>query len=49
MRIGSSKSALFIVPATVVSDGITVVIVPLVALRVDLRSRYESLSISYAE
>ena len=49
IRIGGRKSLLFIVPAIAILDRITVIVVLLVALRADLRRRYDSLGIDYTK
>jgi superfamily II DNA helicase RecQ len=40
MGIGAGKSVLFMLPA-LVSSGVTIVVVPLVALRFDIKERCE--------
>jgi superfamily II DNA helicase RecQ len=48
MGTGAGKSVLFMLPASV-SSGVTIVVVPLVALRFDMRERCEQLGIVSAE
>jgi superfamily II DNA helicase RecQ len=48
MGTGGGKSVLFMLPASV-SSGVTVVVVPLVALRFDMKERCEALGIVSAE
>lgn len=48
MGTGAGKSVLFMLPASV-SSGVTVVVVPLVSLREDMRKRCDSLGISCVE
>ena len=48
MATGAGKSMAFLLPAVAVADGVTVVIVPLIALREDIRRRCETLGIPYA-
>lgn len=49
MPTGAGKSLLFMLPAWVCSSGITVVVVPLLALRADLKDRCDQLQISCVE
>jgi superfamily II DNA helicase RecQ len=48
MGTGAGKSVLFMLPASV-SSGVTIVVVPLVALRFDMKDRCEQLGIVSAE
>lgn len=45
IRTGGEKSLLFILPAYYSRNGITVIIVPLIALRQDMKRRYEEIGI----
>lgn len=49
MPTGAGKSLLFMLPAFCAGDGVTVVVVPLIALRQDMVRRCQSLGISYLE
>lgn len=48
MPTGSGKSMLFMLPAFVQVGGVTIVVVPLKALRADVVARYSELNIRYA-
>ncbi|KAH3934077.1 hypothetical protein HBH53_264890 [Parastagonospora nodorum] len=48
MGTGAGKSILFMLPASV-STGLTIVVVPLVALRFDMKERCDKLRIASAE
>jgi superfamily II DNA helicase RecQ len=49
MPTGEGKSILFMLPAWVKPGGTTVVIVPLIALRGDMKRRYDKFGIACAE
>lgn len=49
IRIGGGKSLFFIVLAASSREGVSIVVVPLISLREDLRDRYTKASISYIE
>lgn len=48
MRTGGGKSLFFMIPAAGSTDGVTVVVVPVVSLRQDLVDRCEKVGISVA-
>jgi superfamily II DNA helicase RecQ len=48
MPTGSGKSVLFMLPAFVQVGGVTIVVVPLKALRADIVIRYREVNIRYA-
>ena len=49
MRTGGGKSLFFMLPAMCSRDGVTIVIVPLISLREDLKRRYNEAGISCRE
>jgi superfamily II DNA helicase RecQ len=49
LPIGARKSLLFILPCTLLNTGITILVVPLVALRGDLLRRLRELRIDHIE
>ena len=49
MPTGASKSVLFILPASVGTGSVTIVVVPFVTLRHDMRGRSEKLGVSVGE
>ena len=49
MPTGAGKSVLFMLPASVGMGGVTVVVVPFVTLRHDMRGRGEKLGVSVGE
>jgi superfamily II DNA helicase RecQ len=49
MPTGAGKSILFMLPASVGIGGVTVVVVPFVTLRYDIKGRSEKISVSVGE
>jgi len=49
MPTGAGKSMLFMLPASVGVGGVTVVVVPFVTLRYDIKGRSEKMSVSVGE